>query len=135
MSGEPNHFDLSGRGIHVTYLTADLSGKPHVAYHDRYRNETFAGDQVSVVEDANGLQLIVSVTIVHTVDTGSTSFSFIVPRINLPGEASVPVRTLGITVLHRLSPIEPLNVGQRDSYSVVTLHGAATRLMTPLNPA
>src|SRR3954470_23803724 len=100
MAGEPNHFDLSGRSIHVTYFVADRFGQPQVTYHDPTRNESFHGDQVSVVEDTSGLHLIVSVTIVHTIDTGSTSFSFIIPRINLPGETVVPVRTLGITAVH-----------------------------------
>ena len=30
----PNHYDLSGKRLHVVYSTAGIDGKPHFSYQD-----------------------------------------------------------------------------------------------------
>jgi hypothetical protein len=45
----------------------------------------------------------VRVSIRITVDTGSTTFSLLVPRVNLVGEQSVPIQTEGIITVHGFS--------------------------------
>jgi hypothetical protein len=61
-----------------------------------------------------------------TVDSGGVSFSVLLPRVNLPGEQSVPISTDGITTLHKFSVI-PVT-GQRDFYTVTPLTGSAARV-------
>ncbi|HEY5178219.1 MAG TPA: hypothetical protein VIJ07_00335 [Dermatophilaceae bacterium] len=64
-------------------------------------------------------------TIRPTVDTGSTTFTLLVPRVVLPGGAPTTIHTVGIITGHRHSPILALNVGQLDSYRAVALSGTA----------
>jgi hypothetical protein len=122
--GEPNSYDLSGHHLHVTYSTSGIDGKPHFSYQDLHQTLDFSGDQIRRVEADIGA--LVSVTIRLTVDTGGTSFSLFVPRVNIPREQTVPIRTEGITTLHKFS-VGP-TAGQRDFYTVTPLTGTAMRV-------
>ena len=120
----PNLYQLSGKHLNITYSTTGIDGKPHFSYQDLQQTLSFTGDQIrSVVTEIGTL---VSVTIRLTVDTGGTTFSLLLPRVNIPGEQSVPVETVGITTLHRFSVL-PIN-GQRDFYTVTRLQGSASRV-------
>jgi hypothetical protein len=96
-----------------------------VSYQDSVRSLSFKGmKEVETVETEAGQ--LVSVVIVRTTDLGDTTFSFLVPRVNLDGDASVPVRTVGITTIHRTGLAPGLGRGQTDSYTAVTLSGTAS---------
>jgi hypothetical protein len=69
---------------------------------------------------------MVTVTIFKTIDSGSTSFTLIVPHVNLDQATSVPIVTEGITTLHRFSIVPALNHGQTELYTVVRLTGTAS---------
>lgn len=120
----PNLYQLSGKHLNITYSTSGIDGKPHFSYQDLQQTLSFSGDQIRSVETEIGT--LVSVTIRMTVDTGGTTFSLLLPRVNIPGEQSVPIQTDGITTLHRFS-ILPLS-GQLDFYTVTRLHGSAARV-------
>ena len=94
---QPNLYQLSGGHyhgghIHVSYLTHSgpatpqfPQGPPHFTYHDASQSLSFSGSEVEVVQTELGQ--IVSVRIRMTVDAGSTTFSVLVPRVNLvPGQ-------------------------------------------------
>lgn len=72
---------------------------------------------------------MVSVTILPTVGTGSTTFTVLLPRVNLPTPPAlptlVPVTTEGVTAVHRFSVFPPLQHGQREFYTVTPLQGTA----------
>lgn len=125
----PNLYQLSGsaggHAIHVTYSTSGFDGKPHFSYQDGTQGQSFAGNDIRVVEADVGH--LVSVTIRRTVDTGSTSFSLLLPRTLLPAgpNQTTPIHTQGITTVHRFSILPGFNVGQDDLYSVVALSGTA----------
>lgn len=120
----PNLYQLSGKQLNITYSTSGIDGKPHFSYQDLQHTLSFSGDQIRSVETEIGT--LVSVTIRMTVDTGGTTFSLMLPRVNIPGEQSVPIQTDGITTLHRFS-ILPIS-GQLDFYTVTRLHGSAARV-------
>ncbi len=123
-----NMFSLSGGGLHVSYSTSGIDGKPHFSYQDTVRSLSFSGDEIRKVECDLGT--LVSVTIVRTIDAGSTSFSLLVPRVNLPAPfSSVAIRTDGITTHHAFSIIPAFNQGQRDFYEVTALHGTASNVV------
>ena len=131
MSGSnpaPNLFNLSGGGIHVVYSTSGIDGKPHLSYHDSFRSLNFTGDQIRSVAVAD-LGTMISVTIFMTVDSGSTSFSLILPPVNLGGNFSVPISTDGITTAHRFSIVPAFNHGQRNSYTVTRMTGTAAHVV------
>src|SRR6476620_3245168 len=120
----PNLYQLSGKHLNITYSTTGIDGKPHFSYQDLQQTLSFTGDQIRGVVTEIGT--LVSVTIRVTVDTGGTTFSLLLPRVNIPGEQTVPIQTVGITTLHRFS-ILPIN-GQLDFYTVTRLHGSAARV-------
>jgi hypothetical protein len=123
----PNNFQLSGNAIHISYTTTSIDGKPHFSYHDAFRSLSFTGDEIETVETALGH--VVSVRIVQTIDSGSTSFSVLIPRINIEPNQHARVRTEGITTIHRFSLIPAVNHGQLDQYTVTPLHGSASFLV------
>jgi hypothetical protein len=121
---EPNFYVLSGKHIHITYSTTSIDGKPRFDYQDQHQTLNFSGDEIRSVQTEVGT--LVSVTIRLTVDTGGTTFSILLPRVNIPGEQTMPIRTVGITTLHKFS-IGPA-VGQRDFYTVIRMKGSASRV-------
>jgi hypothetical protein len=111
----PNLFSLAGGGLHVSFSTSGIDGKPHFSYQDAQRTLSFRGDEIRMVTVPD-LGMLVSVTIALTIDSGSTTFS------------TVPVRTNGITTHHAFSIIPALNQGQQDFYRVTGLHGTASQV-------
>ena len=119
-----NMFAVAGGGLHVSYSTSGIDGKPHLSYQDPMRALSFTGDQIRRVE--GDLGAIVSVTIVNVVDAGSTTFSLLVPQVNVPPFGSVSISTEGITTHHASSIAPALNRGQRDFYHVTPMLGTAS---------
>jgi hypothetical protein len=125
---QPNMYQLSGDGIHVAFSRSSLDGQPLFSYQDHAIAKSFRGSDIEIESCALGE--IVSVTIVRTVDVGSTSFSLLIPFVNLIGHAAgATIHTLGITALHRTSLAPPLDQGQRTTYpSVARLTGTAKQV-------
>jgi hypothetical protein len=120
----PNRYQLSGGGIVVNYTTTGLDGKPHFQYHRGAVAKAFVGaDEIEAIETALGT--VVSVTIFLTVDSGSTSFSVLIPRINATAGQRTTVNTEGITTTHHFSIVPAFDHGQLDAYTVTALHGTA----------
>ena len=119
-------FTAAGGGLHVSYSTSGIDGRPHLSYQDRVQSLSFTGDEIRRVE--GDLGAVVSVTIVRTVDSGSTSFSLLVPHVNVPPFGSASISTEGITTHRAFSIVPGLNRGQRDFYHVIPLHGTASNV-------
>ena len=122
---QPTFWNLSGGGIHVSYSTAG----PNLHYHSGSPIRDFAGNEIRVVP-VEDLGQLVSVTIFLTIDSGSTSFTLFLPRVNLPAPPAlplaVPVDTEGVTTIHRFSVVPFLQHGQQEFYTVTPLHGTAS---------
>jgi hypothetical protein len=100
---------------------------PHLTYHDSHRTLSFHGDEIRSV-DVRDLGTVVSVTIVLTVDTGSTTFTLLLPRVNIASQGpltSVPVSTEGITTVHAGPFGPPFGHAQEEFYTVTPLTGTA----------
>jgi hypothetical protein len=124
----PNLFNLAGGGLHVSFSTSGIDGQPNFSYQDSLRMLNFRGGEIRIVTVPD-LGMVVSVTIAMTVDSGSTTFSLLVPRVNLSAPFSaVPIRTDGITTQHAFSSLPALNQGQRDFYTVTDLDGTASQV-------
>jgi hypothetical protein len=122
----PNLYTLSGHDVQVTYSTSGIDGTPHFTYQDHTQTLNFRGDEIHRVE--TDLGSVVSVSIRHTIDAGSTTFSLLIPRVHLVGETSQPIQTEGITTLHKFSSIPALNQGQRDFYTVTEFRGSSSHV-------
>ena len=119
-----NLYEVHGHHLHVTFSTNSIAGQPQFFYHDAQQALSFQGDDIRSVDTEIGT--LVTVTIFKTIDSGSTSFTLIVPRVNLDQAISVPIVTEGITTLHRFSIVPALNHGQTELYTVVRLTGTAS---------
>jgi hypothetical protein len=129
----PDHYQLSGSGISITYLPVGAGGLAHLTYQDALRTLNFTGDQIRTVEVPD-IGSIVSVTLMMTVDSGSTTFSVLIPKTTLQSAvgSSAHIRTEGITTVHRFSLLPAANLGQDELYTVTPLHGTASDVIIPL---
>jgi hypothetical protein len=117
-------FDVSGDGLHVTYTTAG-SDEPHFTFVGPTRTLSFTGPEIRTLHSPD-VGTLVSVTIRRTVDSGSTSFTLVIPPVVLDSpEATARVEAIGITTVHRFSVSPRFRLGQLASYSEVTLSGTA----------
>lgn len=77
-----NRDDLHGDNITVTYGASGADCKPYLSYSDSNLSRIFKGDEIRVIQETD-LGTLVSVSIRMTIDTGSTSFSVLIPRIKM----------------------------------------------------
>ena len=122
-SVQPNFYHVQGDGIFVSYSTTSIAGKPQLSYQDFRISKTFTGNEIRVVETEIGK--LVTVTTFPTVDAGSTSFTLVVPRVNLTLFETVEISTIGITTVHRFLIVGPRH-GQQDFYTSHPLTGTAS---------
>ncbi len=117
-------YQVHGHGLQVTYSTSGIDAKPHLGYHDATLSLSFTGDQIRTQDTEDGT--LVTVTIRPTIDSGSTTFTLLVPTVNLDMDTSAPIHTIGITTQHRFSIIPALRHGQTELYRVTRLTGTAS---------
>jgi len=129
---EANLYSLAGGGLHVSFSTTSLSGRPLLTYQDPQRSLSFTGDDIGIAE-VPLLGRTVSVTLSANPDLGSTTFSLLLPlvRVDLSGASGgVPVRTTGITTHHKTGIAPGLNFGQQDFYTTAALRGSASHVVS-----
>ena len=119
---QPNAYTVAGRGVHVSYTTTSIGGQPQLTYQDGHRSLTFTGGDIRVVADEEGQ--LASISTKKSVDTGYTSFTLLLPRVNLVNGQAAHITTIGIVGTHR-SAIDTPVAGQLDTYRVVHLTGNA----------
>ena len=106
-------------------------GRLLVVYQDAHRSQSFHSNEVRTVK-VDDLGMIVSVTLVESVDTGSTTFSLLVPDVQLPDQlTSVSIRTGGIITVHRVF-VALIGHPQSETYTVTALDGTAAVGPLPL---
>jgi hypothetical protein len=119
----PTVYDVSGDGLHVTYATATADGTPRLTFVGPFGELDFSGPEIRTVAYGD-VGTLVSVTIQRTIDTGSTSFTLVIPPVLMQG-SEAPIEIVGISTHHRFSVFRRFNQGQIDSYAPVTLTGTA----------
>jgi hypothetical protein len=122
---QPTSWNLNGPGgIQVRYTVAG----PALHYSGPHGPKDFTGSAIRLMEVPD-VGLLVSVTLVLTVDSGSTTLTVLLPRVNLPAPpalpVAVPVTTEAITTSHHFSLVQAFNHGQQDFYTVTKLTGTA----------
>ncbi|QPF85912.1 hypothetical protein IC762_06295 [Bradyrhizobium genosp. L] len=123
MATQPNHYDLSGHGIHVTYSTTSFSGKPLFTYHDAFQTKNFMGDEIKT--ESSTIGTLVSVFIMHTIDGPQTSFTVLIPNVRMTDATQViHISTQGVTTLHKFG-VPPPPPGQTELYTMHSLQGTA----------
>lgn len=121
---QPTNWSLAGSGIFVRYSVAG----PHMHFQHGTVIRDFSGSQITVNE-VPALGELVSVTLAIVPDSGSTTFTLFLPRVNLPNPpaqpVAVPVTTEGVTTNYHTSIAPQTLHGQLDFYTVTTLRGTA----------
>jgi hypothetical protein len=120
----PDVFQLRGVGLHIMYATTSFDGTPRFDYQDAAQTLHFVGDEIRTV--ATEIGTLVTVTICTTIDSGSTTFTLLVPTVNLGPSKESPIDTIGITTIHRFSIVPAFNKGQLELYKVTPLSGTAS---------
>lgn len=127
----PNQYHLSGENISVTYYPGGAGpilenrGALTLFYAEGTDGRAFGSKQVEK-EQVPNLGTIVRVELLVVPDLGLTTFSLVVPIVNLPdGEnSSASISTFGVKTFHRLYLGDKLPVlGQQEVYTVVPLSG------------
>jgi hypothetical protein len=93
-------YQLQGGGIHITYAATSKTGKPLFTYQDANGSKTFTDKEIDVVTTPIGK--LVTVRHLIIVDSDSTTFSVLIPEVNLRGaDKHADIHTDGITTIHR----------------------------------
>jgi hypothetical protein len=119
----PNSYDLQGTGVSINYSTSSIAGNPQLTYKKGRQTLNFSGDEIGVLDTQLGK--LITVTIAKTVDRGFTSFSFLLPTIELAAASSKQsFRTIGITTVHKTTIGGPVK-GAQQTYKSIELSGVA----------
>jgi hypothetical protein len=125
----PNLWTLSGGVTHIRYSTEPvIFGGTHFSTQEGSGpTRPFSGTDIRSVQ-VQDIGTLISVTLERTIDTGSTTFTLLLPRVNLIPQgaiSSAPVSTISITTHHSgpLTPPFPFGHGQQDFYDVIDLTG------------
>jgi len=119
----PNQYDLRGGGITISYSVTSITGKPQLSFKKGRQTLNFSGDEIGVFDTTIGS--LVTVIVAKTVDKGFTTFSFLLPSIQLSSpSARQAFRTIGITTVHKTTIAGPPK-GVQQSYKSVQLRGTA----------
>jgi hypothetical protein len=129
----PNLWVLSGDGILIRYsIEPIIFGGTHFSYQDGQQPTlTFGINDIRTVSVPD-IGTLVSVSIIRTIDTGSTSFTVLLPRVNIVQQgpiSSASVSTRGIRTAHAGPLLPPFGHGQQDFYTVIELTGTASHVL------
>jgi hypothetical protein len=100
-------------------------GQLFLSYQDAHDSKSFAKNELRVSQSSD-LGLIVSATLMVTPDLGATTLSLLLPAVSLPPGigSSAPITAVSILTFHR-TPLFPIGVSQRETFTVTDLTGSA----------
>lgn len=119
----PTHYELHGDNLKISYSTTSFSGKPLLSYNDGNKIKNFSGEEIRTIGTEVGT--LVTVTIRKTSNSGSTTFTVLIPKINIDSK-DIYFQTEGITTRHKLSINPSLSFGQIDSNKFTSMKGIAS---------
>jgi len=126
----PNQYIFTDDKLTVTYNLlghTPLPLEPTLTYNDGERTLTFQGPEIRVAHAEFGT--LVSVTLDKTIDTGSTSFSVLIPAIELAdGKSERTFETAGVNTEHKITRLP----GSREIYEIYEMQGSARVVELPL---
>jgi hypothetical protein len=121
-STTPNQYDLQGPAINLSYSGSSLTGRPQLTLKKGRKTLTFSGDDITVLGTQVGTLITVSVAAIP--DQESTTFSVLLPAIQLSNKAKQSFNTIGLTTVHKTTIAGPPK-GVQQTYKTVALRGSA----------
>jgi hypothetical protein len=133
---QPNRYTLQSNDgkTKVDYETSNFIGQPtlNLTQGPGGPIRHFAGSQIRTRNTEIGL--LVTVTTQMTVDTGSTSFSVLIPSITLTGVTDRKSFSTDAIVTTHTGPNSVPAMGVHETYQFITMKGEATLVLSLLEP-
>jgi hypothetical protein len=122
----PNQYELRGSGVLVGYSTSSIAGEAQLSLKKGRTTLNFTGNQIGLLETTIGT--LITVTIASTPDQSFTTFSFLLPRIQLSSQSGRQAfRTIGVTTVNKTTIAGPVK-GVQQVYKSVELRGSARQV-------
>lgn len=128
---QPNEYVLNGGNISITYQVDGFLQQHRLSYHDGQMTKNFSGSEIRVLPTEIGL--LVTVTTFITIDTGATSFSMLLPVIELANMAKTQTFETAAVFTHHRGPNSFPSAGVRESYGFTFMLGTARVVELPLS--
>jgi hypothetical protein len=120
----PNFYELQGDKLKVSYTTTGLTGQPTFTLQQGRKTLTFDKNQIQTARVPIGS--LVTVTIETVPDVKATTFSLVLPDVNMQNSTKVSIKTIGILTTSKTSIGGPKIVkGAVQTYKVANLSGTA----------
>jgi len=133
---QPNRYVLKSQDgkTKVDYETSSFVGQPvlNLTQPPGHPIRHFAGSQIRTLNTEIGT--LVSVTTHITIDTGSTSFSVLIPAISLAAISDQKEFTTEAIVTSHSGPISVPLTGVHERYQFIPMKGQATFVLSLLEP-
>ena len=132
---QPNHFILqsSDGKTKVDYETTSFIGQPVLNLTEGGGPvRHFAGSQIRRVNTEVGT--LVTVTTQITIDTGSTSFSVLIPAISLSAVGKQEKFSTEAILTHHTGPNSVPVMGVHETYQFIPMKGTASFVLSLLEP-
>lgn len=132
---QPNRFILQSNDgkTKVDYETSGFTGQPSLNITEAPGPiRHFSGSQIRKVDTEIGT--LVSVTTRLTIDTGSTSFSVLIPAISLATITDDKKFTTDAIITSHTGPNSVPSTGVHESYQFIPMKGEATFVLSLLQP-
>ena len=132
----PNRFVLqsSDGTTKVVYETTSFAGQPtlDLTQPPGHPIRHFAGSQIRSLNTEIGT--LVSVTTQMTVDTGSTSFSVLIPAVTLSSTSDHKTISTEAIITHHTGPNSVPITGVHETYQFIPLTGEASFVFALVEP-
>ena len=129
---QPNRFVLqsSDGKTKIDYETSTFIGQPtlNLTQPPGHPIRHFAGSQIRTINTEIGT--LVSVTLHMTVDTGSTSFSVLIPAITLTGAGARQTFSTEAIITNHSGPNSVPLTGVHERYQFIPMNGEATLVLS-----
>jgi hypothetical protein len=123
----PNQYQIQGQGVRIGYSTSSITGKAQLSFKKGPKTLNFTGNEIGLLDTKIGA--LITVTIATKPDRSFTTFSFLLPTIELSKEsAKQSFRTVGITTIHKTTIAGPVK-GVQQIYKSVQLRGTAQHVL------
>ena len=132
---QPNRFVLhsSDNKIKVDYETTSFTGQPILNLTQAPNPiRHFAGSQIRRLNTEIGT--LVTVTTHVTIDTGSTSFSVLIPAITLSAATGHQAFTTDAIITAHSGPLGSPLTGVHETYQFIAMKGEASFVIALLEP-
>jgi len=132
---QPNRFELKSNDgkTKVDYETSSFIGQPSLNLSTGPGPiRHFVGSQIRRVNTEIGT--LVSVTTQMTIDTGSTSFSVLIPAITLKSNTDRQTFATEAIVTHHTGPNSVPSTGTHETYQFTPMKGEADFAIVALEP-